>query len=329
LASETASTLHAALALALAGAVTLAVPRSAAAQPAESRPIDDDNRNSARKLGEEGNKLFAAGDFAGALDRYQRAEQLVNVPTLGVRIARCLVKLGRLVEATEKYVQVSRVNLPPDALPQHAEAVEQAKGELAALKPRVPTVTIRIDPPEGPVDVTIDGKPVPPALLGAGRSIDPGRHEVVATRGSKTERATFEIAEGKSEEVTLVLGPAEASTGSAPSTETEDALRITGIALLAAGGGSLVAFGVTGGLGLSKRSDLEASCGEELRCGPALHEDVDAYNQLRLASTITLWVGVGLAAAGTVLVVAAPAATPSGEVKVGFGPGSVVVEGRF
>lgn len=316
-------------ALALLGAGGMFVPTRALAQPSEPAPIDNDTRNSARKLGEEGNKLFAAGDFAGALDRYQRAEALVSVPTLGVRIARCLVKLGRLVEATEKYVQVTRATLPADALPQHVEAVTQAKGELAELKPRVPTVTIRIEPPEGPVEVTIDGKPLPPALLGAGRSVDPGRHEVIAKRGSKTKTATFEVAEGKSEEVTLDVGPFEAATAEPGSTETQDALRIAGIAMLAAGGASLVAFGVTGGLALSKESELKDSCGEALECGPALHEDADAYNQLRLGSTIALWVGVGLAAAGTVLIVVAETTSPDAKVGLRVGPGGAAIAGSF
>ncbi|NUO47967.1 MAG: hypothetical protein HOV80_03830 [Polyangiaceae bacterium] len=315
-------------AFALLGATTAMLPADAHAL--EAPTIDEETRNSARKLGDEGNKLFAAGDFAGALDRYQRAEALVSVPTLGVRVARCLVKLGRLVEATEKYVQVTRVTLPADALPQHVEAVEQARTELEELKPRVPTVTIRIEPPDGPVTVTIDGKPLPPALVGAGRSIDPGRHEVIAKRGSKTKSATFEIAEGKSEEVTLDVGPYEApTTEGGASTETQDALRIAGIVALAAGGASLVAFGVTGGLALSKESELKDSCGEELACGPALHEDADAYNGLRLGSTISLWVGVGLAAAGTVLIVVAETTTPQANVGFRLGPGSAAITGSF
>jgi hypothetical protein len=314
-------------AFALLGATTAMLPADALAQ--QPAPIDEETRNSARKLGEEGNKLFAAGDFAGALDRYQRAEALVTVPTLGVRIARCLVKLGRLVEATEKYVQVTRVTLPAEALPQHVEAVEQARAELEELEPRVPTVTIRIEPPEGPVSVTIDGKPVPPALLGAGRSIDPGRHEVVAKRGSKTKSATFEIAEGKTEEVTLDVGPYEASAEGGASTETQDALRIAGIVTLAAGGASLVAFGVTGGLAMSKESELQDSCGAELACRPAFHEDADAYNDLRLGSTISLWLGVGLAAAGTVLIVVAETTTPQANVGFRVGPGGAAITGSF
>ena len=303
---------------------------SAQPAPAPKPAIDEETRNSARKLGEEGNKLFAENDFAGALDRYQRAEQLVSVPTLGVRIARCLAKLGRLVEATEKYVQVTRTELASDALPQHVEAVAQARAELEALKPRVPSVVVRIEPADGPVEVTIDDKPLPPALIGAGRSIDPGKHRIVAKRGDRTEEATLEIAEGEAKEVTIDVGayvaPADAPAAGGPS----EPLLISGIALLALGGGSLIAFGVTGGLALGKESELRDSCGEALACGPAFHEDADGYNDMRLASTVTLWLGVGLAAAGTALVVAG-SVVDSGDATVGLrvGPGGASITGTF
>jgi hypothetical protein len=311
----------------------VAAPRSVTAQPAASPPtaIDDDTRNSARKLGEEGNKLFAEGDFAGALDRYRRAEALVSVPTLGVRIARCLERLGRLVEATEKYVQVTRTEITPDSLPQHVEAVSQAKAELAALKPRVPSIVVQLDPPEGPAEVTIDDKPLPAALIGAGRSVDPGRHVIVAVRGGKSDKKVIEIGEGRTETVTLSVGAyvPPPSTRAEPSGLAEP-LRIAGIVGLALGGASLVAFGVTGGLAMSQGADLEQRCGVELRCGTALHDDADGYNQLRLASTVTLWVGVGLAAVGGGLLVAG-SVLDSNEASVGLrvGPTGAALTGAF
>jgi hypothetical protein len=326
LASEPSRARFAVCAVLFGVATLLASP--ARAQPAQPDPreVDDDTRNSARKLGEEGNRLFSEGDFATALDRYQRAEALVNVPTLGVRIARCLGKLGRLVEATEKYVQVARTELPETALPQHVEAVAQARAELADLKPKVPSVIIRVEPADGKVEVSIDGKPVPPALLGASRSVDPGKHVVVAQREGRVAKQTFDIGEGQTRQITLRV---DAPTAEGGATDVENGLRLGGIAALAAGGASLVAFGVTGGLALSKRSELEASCGAELRCGTSFHDDADAYNRLRLASTATLWIGAGLAATGAALVIAAPAASSRTEIGLGVGPGALVFGGTF
>ena len=71
--------------------VTLLLASTLHAQP------DDATKNSARRLGEEAGDLYDKGDYAGALDKYRRAFALVEVPTLGVRIARCLAKLGKLV----------------------------------------------------------------------------------------------------------------------------------------------------------------------------------------------------------------------------------------
>lgn len=307
------------------------LPLPAHAQSTTETPsaVDDDTRNSARKLGEEGNRLFADGDYAGALDRYSRAEALVAVPTLGVRIARCLERLGRLVEAAEKYVQVTRTELAPGALPQHIEAVAQARAELAAVKPRIPSVIVRVQPPDGPVQVTIDDKPLPDALIGVGRSIDPGRHVIAAVRGDKRDEKVVEIVEGRTETVTLSVGvyvPPEPKDTTSPVVP----LRVGGIVALSLGGASLVAFGVTGGLALSQRSDLEASCGAELRCDPRFHDDADGYNQLRLASTVSLWAGVGLAAVGGGLLVASSLLdTPDAKVGLRLGPGGAIMTGEF
>src|SRR4051794_32634489 len=96
-------------------ALLVGSPAQAQAQAQTPVPADDAPRNSARLLADEAKELFERGQFDGALDRYRRAEALVRVATLGVRIARCLDKLGRLNEAAEKYLAVLRVDLPKDA----------------------------------------------------------------------------------------------------------------------------------------------------------------------------------------------------------------------
>ena len=52
-------------------------------------------RSTARKLGQEAVKLYEAGDYAGALEKFNTADSLVPAPTLGLYAARCLAKLGR------------------------------------------------------------------------------------------------------------------------------------------------------------------------------------------------------------------------------------------
>src|SRR5689334_15189282 len=123
------------LSFALTVACFLAAARPALAQDA---PIEDATRTRARALGEEGNSLYDKGDYESALDRYERAAALVNVPTLGLKSARCLAKLGKLIEASERYLAVSRVMLAPDAKDVHKQAVVYAGDERDKLLSRLP-----------------------------------------------------------------------------------------------------------------------------------------------------------------------------------------------
>src|SRR5262249_12179667 len=155
--------------------------------------VDDATRASVRKLGDEAKALFDKGDYAAALDRYQRADALMpRVTTIGVRIARCLVKLGRLVEANERYLAVVRLELPPDAPSVHKEAQEQASQEREQIEGRIAGVIVRLDgAPEAMM--TIDGQPLPRALLGVKRAIDPGAHHLEARAGNASVTKDFTV----------------------------------------------------------------------------------------------------------------------------------------
>ena len=67
--------------VAVCAAVLLAAS-GALAEPAET------SARAARQLGNEGIELYERGDYAGALDRLQRAYRVVKVPTLGLWSAR-------------------------------------------------------------------------------------------------------------------------------------------------------------------------------------------------------------------------------------------------
>ena len=71
-----------ALAALLLAAATLASP-----------VLAQDAKGEARQLGIEGVKAFEAGDWQGAVSRFQKAEELYHAPTHLLYIARAQVKL--------------------------------------------------------------------------------------------------------------------------------------------------------------------------------------------------------------------------------------------
>lgn len=320
-------------------AAQTAPPQGSAPPPGDGAPpIDEATRGSARELGEQGNALFAAGDFAGALDKFERANALVPVPTLGVRIARSLVALGRLVEASERYLAVQRAGLPPSPLPVHERALEDARSERDALLPRIPSLVVTVSPPGA--TVTIDGATLPPALVGEKRVVDPGRHVVEAQVGGATKRVEIEVAEGATLPIHVTVdgassGPSSAAPRpgeAADETAASSPWSTIGWTAVGVGGASTLVGVVTGLVAMGQRGDLEARCGDALACPPSAHDDASSYNAMRTVSAITFFAGLGVAAAGATILVLDPGGGTSTEgaaARVVAGPGHVGVVGRF
>src|SRR5262245_48814497 len=78
-------------------------------------PDDAQARITARRLGAEAVKLYDTGYYVAALEKFDAASSLLPTPTLSLYSARCLVKLGRLVEASERYLTATRMTLDKNA----------------------------------------------------------------------------------------------------------------------------------------------------------------------------------------------------------------------
>lgn len=191
-----------AFALCIASAVPL-VAETARAQ------VSDADRTAARDLYNQGWSLQQAGRYADALDRYQRSVAVFPAPTTAFRIAQCKEALGKLVEAAEDLRAITHAALPAGSPSAFVTAQRDATSELAAVEPRIPKVTINVNPPglQGLV-VTIDGATMPNALVGVPRPVDPGKHTITATApGYATAQQEVEVRERQQPvpEVTLTL----------------------------------------------------------------------------------------------------------------------------
>ncbi len=179
-------------------ALLLASPGAFAQQP-----VDAATKSAARTVAEEALKLYDKGDYAGAYEKANRANDLVHAPTMGLLTGRCLEKLGRLVEASEKYLEAARATLEPNASPAQKSAQTEADKARTALLPRIPSVELILDPPAPNARVTLDGKHVPPAMVGIKRPIDPGAHTVAVARGSESATQDFTLKEAEAVRVVL------------------------------------------------------------------------------------------------------------------------------
>jgi hypothetical protein len=304
-----------------------------AAAPALAQ-VSDADRDAARALAQQGQDALDVRDYATALTRFTRAEAIIHVPTLLLGQARAQVGLGHLVAAQALYAGILRVGVTPGAPAPFTKALRDARKELDALSPRIPTLVITVRGAPAPT-VTIDGAPA--TALGARAPVDPGKHVVRAeAAGCTPAEVTVTVGERKSEAVTLDLQPGPVGGASPPapveapgSSGGGSTLKMLGIISLAAGGAGLVVGVATGVVALGKHADLAKVC-------PAngCHDhtaDIAGYHVMSTTSTVGVVAGGVLAAAGVALLIVAPRATRPADAWLApvLGPGYAGVAGRF
>ncbi|XXX77216.1 tetratricopeptide repeat protein [Sorangium sp. So ce134] len=286
------------------------------AAPARAADVDPATVNAARALAEEGLELYDKGDYAAALDKLGRAEELIQAPTIGLYAARCLEQLGRLIEASERYLQVSRTPLDASASDVFKAAVADAEKAYTDLKPRIPKLAVGVrGAPEREVQITIDGKPMPPALVGVSRPVDPGEHLVEGAWAGRVVRQEVTLAERQEASIALAfpaVGRPAAPVPSPAPAPPGGAQRVLGWSALGTGAATLVLGGVTLGATLALRSDLVGlGCTEKIVCPdtPEAHDKLGSYNSMRLIPAPAFIVGGALAAGGVALLLTMPSAS--------------------
>ena len=282
---------------------------------------DEATRQAARDLAQEGVALLKEGKLEEAQQRLHKAYQLFPAPTVALYEGQALEKLGRLVEAAERYQAAKLSEVPPDANSALRNAVERAAEEVARITPLIPKLTVEVEgaePGTPGLEVRVDGQPLPPAMLGVKRPINPGEHEVsVVIGGTVHESRKVTLAQGGAERVVLKVapvspapaaaspsaaGPAALDTGPAP---RRSAQRTWGFVSLGVGGAGLITGIVSGVVMLGKDSTLQDHCPNN-RCPPAYQGDLDAFSAARTVSFIGYGVGIAGIGAGVALLLTAP-----------------------
>jgi hypothetical protein len=158
---------------------------------------DPATKAAARLLGEEGMKHFDKGECADAAEKLGRAHDLVHVPTLAFYAGKCLEKLGRLVEASERYADATRDTIESGAPQSQRKAQAEAEQARKALLPRLGSVEIVLKPFAPDAVVSLDNKQLPAAAIGVKRPVDPGEHEAVVFRAGMRVPRKFSVKEGE------------------------------------------------------------------------------------------------------------------------------------
>ena len=308
----------------------------------------------AREVAKQGLDDYDAGRYESAAKKLLQAYEVVRVPTLAVYTARALAKTGRLVQASELYLEAQRIKPKPDWPAIQAKMQQEAKRARMELLERIPRVKIQVERARiEDVKVTVDGVVIANSLLSQEQLVDPGKRELAAACGREHVTKRVTLREGVHATVSLGFSsnacqgrvgqkaadvkatggkPSQSAAAESPS-EDEPANatnRLLGWFAAGVGAAGVGVGAVSGLVASSKRSTLqdEGKCDENSSCYKDYQADVDAYNALLTASTVGFIVGgIGLAGGLTLLLTTPSESTPATALQLG--PRSLMMRGVF
>jgi len=183
-----------------AGLVTLGSSR------AYAEPSDADQAQ-ARDLFREGMALREKGDLVGAAEKLKAAHAVARTPITSFELGKAYLAIGKLVEAREVFLSVSRIPQTVEETERSKSARTQSDALAEQIRTRIPTLRLKVTGvPVDSVAVTIDGAMIPKEALEAPRYANAGSHIVSArsTTGASTE-TRVDLREGESRDVELKL----------------------------------------------------------------------------------------------------------------------------
>lgn len=311
--------------------------------------VDSTERSAARQLAQQGVEAYQAEDYEKALDRLERAYEILPTPALALWTARALEKVGRWVEASELYLQATRIAIDRQGDTQvQEESRKEATTARERLIKRIPTLVVEVQGATGEVEVQVGKRTIGAALIGADLPSDPGSVHIVARADGRTIERDVTLAEGERKTVTLAFDGAPSATSTekearpAPSAATtatpQDASPRSGswqkpVGWIAIGLGA-ASIGVGAGFGLdamAKRDESASDCDENDVCGTTGTNLRNAGMTSAAISTATFAAGAALAAGGVVLLLTAPRkeTTSSLHLVPTFGGAGVSWRGQF
>jgi hypothetical protein len=160
----------------------------------------------ARALFDDGRELAEQGQWAEAAARFRRAHDLR--PSLSIRynLAVALEQLGRLVEAVEL---LRTIGVEAEA---SDPARDPASQLLREIEHDVAWLTLRVLGDDIGVRASLDGGALGSASLGVPIALDPGAHEILATRGRYRVRERVMLVEGATRDLILRFpGPSDST----------------------------------------------------------------------------------------------------------------------
>jgi hypothetical protein len=271
----------------------------------------------AESLYQEGRDLATAGRTAEACAKFAESYRLDPATGTLLNLAACNESLGKYATAWAEF----RTALPASRHANREDRAQFASEHLARLEKLLSYVMVRVQGPLGLVQVTLDGVRLEQAAWNVRLPVDPGPHQIVATRrAGETTSYPFVVHTG-APDLTVDVGEGLAPRRSTVSPEPPaldgagQQRRHVGFAVLGASAAIIAVGGYFGWRAYSKWDEHEQICASAKGCpGATTEPGADARTAAR-ASDILLATGVAGGITAAVLLYLAHRAGPSGRME--------------
>ena len=289
------------------------------------------------ELWAEGSAAFQAGNYDLAADRFDRVYQIDRAPTTGLWVARSLERAGKLLEALDRYREVSDQPWSGDITQSAWEAKRAAQSEASRLTPLIPSVRVELrGAAADQVSIRLNERALPAGLVGVRRLVNPGTVRVEGEAGGQRVEQLVVVERGETKTVTLdftrKVSNAERASLRAPprpSTDFRRVRRTAGYISIGVGGAALLTGAMFGYLALRDGDNLDRDCPGRV-CSSSLASRVDTYESEKQISTIGIVSGLALGAAGLALYLSVPnERKPAPALRVGLSGRGLAFEGAF
>jgi hypothetical protein len=293
--------------------------------------LASDPLTAAQTAFDEGRRLEDAGDFAGAVERFEESERLD--PALGtlLNLANCYERAGRLASAWRTFTR----GATESAALGESKRAQRAIDRAGALVARLSTLVIRIEgddvaPNE---EVRVDGAQIDRRQWGTPQVIDGGSHVVEAVAPGRSEWSGKVSIANESDRAVVTIpaltpAPPDASPAAAsaeakpvetveapvvvprPPVETEKKVTWTPLRIAAATAAGVggVLLGVGTGFGLEARArwnERQNHCAYNFCTDAGYTLTTQARDAANVATVAFIGAGAALGAAGALFVFSA------------------------
>ena len=246
-------------------------------------------------------EAMARGDFAAACSRFAESHRLDPAPGTLLNVAQCEEKDGKLATS------FAHVTEALEGLPKDDFRVPYARERLAALEPRLPTITVTLANDSAGAHVIRDEVVLRDGSFGVPLPLDPGPHVlVVRAEGRLDARQEITLSEGQ--RLSLVLR-AGSPTGGTRDVDPAGRRRTLALGAFALGGVGIVTGIVTGILFANAASSYRDRCNAS-GCDDEGLSAASRAKTLDVVSPIAFGVGALGIGAGTYLFLTSKRATP-------------------